>query len=337
MRDFFTGKKVELLTEEKETPGICVWHLDLEEKELGHMSCRLEDDVTFIRMVRGNMVCQINQEKVEMKSGEGIFINSCNAYRFISSEKGGCEFYVAAVDKEYLKADEATAEKFVNPVVKEDAGFWLKLMDAEEQAEVLDCIVRIAEAVKKKETGYELELRSLAFRMWMNLYRSFTAAAEAPTKAELKEKMKLYKMLEFLHINYTEKITLGELAKNSGISTGEYCRFFKKRMGQTPFEYLQAYRIERSLPEMVEKSLSTTKIVLKHGFSGSSYYAETFKKEMGCVPGDYRKWCRGEYEGECPLRKMWEQPQEAEKTAEQPTEKPAPVPVRRESMPAHLL
>lgn len=30
-----------------------------------------------------------------------------------------------------------------------------------------------------------------------------------------------------------------------------------------------------------------------NGFAGASYFSETFRKEMGCSPADYRKWYRG--------------------------------------------
>lgn len=340
MRDFFAGKNVEMLIDEKEIPGICVWHMELEESEMGHMSCRLEEAVTFIYMLHGNMTCQINSEKKELKTGNGIFINSHNAYRFTECTGNGCEFYVVSVKEGYLNADQVTAFKYVKPVI-EETGLFSQSLDSEkkEQEEVLACVGSIGESAREKEAGYELEIRSLVFRMWLNLYRTAQAASVSPKKSELKEKAKLNRMLEFLHIHYKEKITLGEMAADSEVSTGEYCRFFKKRMEQTPFEYLQAYRIEKSLPEILEKSDSITKIALKHGFTGSSYYAETFKKEMGCAPGDYRKWYRGEDTGECPLKQVREQKNQNDEALKKPTEKVtvSRSTVRRESMPTHLL
>ena len=114
-------------------------------------------------------------------------------------------------------------------------------------------------------------------------------------------------------------------------------------MYQTPVEYLQTYRIERSLPEILEKTGSITEIVLRHGFTGSSYYAETFKKEMGCAPGDYRKWYRREQEEECPLKtrpsdsKKRVSKDKSEQNEAEQTWKGEKAGNHRESMPAHLL
>lgn len=348
MREFFAGRNAELLTEEMKIPGVRVWHMELEEREFGHMACRMEEAFTFIYVLRGEMCCQVNQEKTEIKAGEGLFVNSLNAYRFLSCTKEGCEFYVAVFDKEYLKTDTDTAQKYVESIAGEETISGVPLnREKKTGRKILDCISDMGAALKEKEAGYELEIKGLALCMWTNLYRAVRAVNEAPKKAELREKAKLNKMLEFLHVHYKEKITLGGMAEACGVSTGEYCRFFKKRMEQTPFEYLQVYRIEKSLPEVLEKSDSITNIALKHGFTGSSYYAETFKKEMGCAPGDYRKWFRGEADGECPLKLNREEDRMDTKAAEAPVGKPAekqsakpeeqPAPVRRQSMPTHLL
>jgi AraC-like DNA-binding protein len=40
---------------------------------------------------------------------------------------------------------------------------------------------------------------------------------------------------------------------------------------------------------LAEKRLNITEIAQACGFSGSSYYAETFRKIVGVSPGEYRK------------------------------------------------
>ena len=89
MEKFFSGRDVKLLTDEKETPGVSVWKLNLEMAEIGHMSCRMEDGVTFLHADQGKMLCQVNQERIELCAGEGMFVNSRNAYRFVQGQDGG--------------------------------------------------------------------------------------------------------------------------------------------------------------------------------------------------------------------------------------------------------
>lgn len=326
MKAFLAGRKVELLTDEEQTKGINIWHMELEEKEMSHMTGRLEESPVFLYVADGRLACQVNQEKEELKEGEGLFINSGNLYRLAECGRYGVELYVIVMEKEYVEADRSIAQKYIAPVLENELLFHLKFGAEQEIPEILK---NLGEAARDKEEGYELKLRSLAFELWLNLYREMKAYQPSVKKADVREKVKLCRMLEYIHTHYKEKITLGELAGNAGISTGEYCRFFKKKMNRTPFEYLQVYRISQSLPEILEKTDTISNIALRYGFTGSSYFTETFKKEMGCAPGDYRKWCKGEME-ECPLKDIEEAPKISKKEEE-------PVSIRRTSMPAHLL
>ena len=68
----------------------------------------------------------------------------------------------------------------------------------------------------------------------------------------------------------------------------------------TPFEYLQKCRIWNSMDAVLDKTASMGDIAVENGFAGASYFSETFRKEMGCSPADYRKWYRG-LSDECPI------------------------------------
>lgn len=329
MKDFFAGRQVELFTDGEQTKGIRIWHMKLEEKEIRHMTGRLEERAVFLYVLNGTLVCQVNQEKETIEKGEGLFINRGNVYRLVQCIGDRVELYAVILDREYIEADEGIAQKYVAPVWEEERLFCLKF---DEEHPVTESLEKLGEAAADKEDGFELELRGLSCELWCRLYRAVKKYTIGTKKADIREKVKLCNILEFIHSHYKEKVTLTELAENAGISAGEYCRFFKKKMERTPFEYLQAYRIEQSLPEILEKSDTISNIALRHGFTGSSYFTETFKKEMGCAPGDYRKWYKGEVL-ECPLKETQEQ-QEAPKPVKK-MEKP--VSLRQSSMPAHLL
>ena len=329
MKEFFAGRKVSLLTDGEQTGGIGIWHMDLEEKEIRHMTGKLDEGAVFLWMEQGTLTCQVNQDRVEIEEGEGLFINSRNPYRLVQCKGSRAGLYVVILEREYVEADQVIAQKYTSPVLEDEKLFSLKLDRGHAVTEVLE---KLGEAAEKKEDGFELEFRCLAFELWRQLYREAKEYTPSVKKADIREKVKLSHMLEFIHTHYKEKITLAELAENAGISTGEYCRFFKKKMDRTPFEYLQAYRIEQSLPEILEKADTISNIALRHGFTGSSYFTETFKKEMGCAPGDYRKWYRGEL-GQCPLKGA----QEPQKALEPVRKVEKPVSLRQSSMPAHLL
>lgn len=61
--------------------------------------------------------------------------------------------------------------------------------------------------------------------------------------------------------------------------------------------YLMSYRIEQSIPLLVNTSYTITEIALQVVFPGASYYTEIFHRIMGITPSDYRCQIRGDLPG----------------------------------------
>ena len=69
-------------------------------------------------------------------------------------------------------------------------------------------------------------------------------------------------ILSYLHENYGEKITLEDVAKQVGLCKSECCRFFRRQMRQSLFEYLLDYRVGRSLPLLKAGRLTVAEVAL---------------------------------------------------------------------------
>ena len=71
------------------------------------------------------------------------------------------------------------------------------------------------------------------------------------------------------------------------MSASYFSRRFKEITGQTPFEYLLAYRVEVACEMLLEGSENVTEICYKCGFNDLSYFINVFKKHMGISPKSY--------------------------------------------------
>ena len=60
-------------------------------------------------------------------------------------------------------------------------------------------------------------------------------------------------------------------------------------MNESLFDYLLSYRIEQSLPILLESDHTVTEVSGMTGFSNPCYFTKIFKKQMGISPTDYRK------------------------------------------------
>ena len=56
---------------------------------------------------------------------------------------------------------------------------------------------------------------------------------------------RLREILTFIHENFATDISLDEIAESISLSKSECCRFFKKHMDMTIFDYILYYKIQK--------------------------------------------------------------------------------------------
>jgi AraC family transcriptional regulator, melibiose operon regulatory protein len=95
--------------------------------------------------------------------------------------------------------------------------------------------------------------------------------------------------MSYIQKHYSEELSLDELSATVNLSKSECCRLFKRTTGNTPFEYLLAYRIKQSISMMESGNKSIGEIASLTGFNSFSYYSVCFKKITGMTPKQYRK------------------------------------------------
>ena len=206
---------------------------------------------------------------------------------------------------EYLAAgDESLQNKYISPVAEAESFAYCRFMpSAEEDTDediLRQALLAAAQTAEGRDMAYELDMKSWLFTAWGSLYKKFAQPRPECKNAVIRERLKLNRMTGYLTEHCNEKLTLSAMAEACQVSTGDFCRFFKKHMEMTPFEYLQKCRIWNSMDAVLEKTASMGDIAVENGFAGASYFSETFRKEMGCSPADYRKWYRG-LSDECPI------------------------------------
>lgn len=89
--------------------------------------------------------------------------------------------------------------------------------------------------------------------------------------------------------NYTEQMSLSELAKMSNFSVSRFTNLFKKRTGVTPIHYINLTRLEHAKYLLEQTSHPINTIMEMVGFLDSSHFSKMFKKYYDITPLEYRK------------------------------------------------
>ena len=102
-----------------------------------------------------------------------------------------------------------------------------------------------------------------------------------------KEQAKATEFLEYIEMNYQEKLTLNEIAKQFKYSPGYFSRFFKEIVGVNYYSYLNFVRVNHATEQLLENHATLTDCALNNGFPNTKSFITMFKKQYGCTPGKF--------------------------------------------------
>ncbi len=96
-------------------------------------------------------------------------------------------------------------------------------------------------------------------------------------------------MLSYIYDNYSNAITLEDIANAANISRSEAGRCFKTYMECSPVDALIQYRLQIAHELLDDKSLTLEEISCTCGFHSVRYFNRQFKKKYGYTPHELRK------------------------------------------------
>lgn len=93
----------------------------------------------------------------------------------------------------------------------------------------------------------------------------------------------------WLEDNHARPVRMGELAEAVHLTGRTLLRRFRKAVGRTPAQYLQAVRIERAKRLLETGGESAGEIAAMVGYAEATAFFKVFKEVTGMTPGDYRR------------------------------------------------
>ncbi len=244
------------------------------------------NDIEFILVFRGEMNYNINGKTVTVKQGDGIFVNSNQLHCGFSKTKSECEFVCILIHPVMLCVSQAFEQDYVLPLLKNQSVPYLKLCaDVDWQSEILSEISNIYNS--KSDAAAILKISACFLKIWSLIFGNTKIKSEK--EIQNGDLIILKNMIGFIQKSYKEKITLSDIAKSGAVGQSKCCKLFEKHTGTTPIAYLIQYRLHQSTRHLKTTDMAITEIAHTVGFSGSSYYAEAFKKRYGKSPSEYKR------------------------------------------------
>ncbi len=132
------------------------------------------------------------------------------------------------------------------------------------------------------QSNNELELRTVFYNLILELTDLIVAGVFPEKNPEIKA------AVTFMEKNYTEDLTLGEIAAAVTLSPSYLSKLFKEYRNQTVMDFLERIRIEAALNLIKETNLSIKEITFRVGYRDPNYFSKVFKKVTNLSPTEIR-------------------------------------------------
>ena len=212
-----------------------------------------------------------------------------NARQFhvITAGDEDCELDCVIFQPMLLCSSKHIEKKFVYPIIANPSVPYVILHESVTwEREVLTRLTNLYELSCQRDC--ELEMMAVVCDIWKLLYdnlpRNVSKNKQYDGGLEIMKRMILY-----IQEHYKERINLGQLCREGGVSRTACTKLFQKYVNVTPIDYVRHYRIAKSIELLQGTDKTITEIAYETGFSGTSFYAKTFKKITGITPRQLRK------------------------------------------------
>lgn len=249
------------------------------------------EELQITLVTKGKLTIQINGIDYDLETGQAIFINKSVLHVVTHLIHDGQ--YVSFNFPEKLLAfysESAMEKSYVHPFTN---SFLLSLEikgNTEWQKQILQILWSMKKEFEtKKNWGWQYEISIKTVQLWLILISNISLSSEESSKHNRLQQERLQVMLSFIHQNYTNHITLKEIAEVAHLSVSECTRSFKKSIHMTPYYYLVKYRINKSCELLESTEYTITEIARRVGFNHVNHFIQSFKQNRNITPKEFRK------------------------------------------------
>ena len=97
------------------------------------------------------------------------------------------------------------------------------------------------------------------------------------------------KIIEFSFKRYLTPITLQQVADVASMSIPTFCRFFKKNIKKSYFDFLQDLRVSHACKLLTNTDKPVMEICYESGYNSWAHFSKQFKHVKEMTPSHYRK------------------------------------------------
>lgn len=231
----------------------------------------------------GQATLTVNQTSLQAKQGDILVFNAYDVHELVGIAKVlVAQFHVSLVTEygvDLLKVCSVPDKMKLLP------------RSCDHTKRIHNNMKRMFENSTQQAPGYELDSLGTIFQIVSSIIFEFSGiiADDQMVDNHQEDLQRIEILLRYVEMNYPNKISLQDAAEILNLSPNYFCRFFKRVMGKSFFEYLNIYRCMKANELIYTTNKSITEIALSVGFSTINYFNKVYKKFQNSSPSKNRK------------------------------------------------
>ena len=240
----------------------------------------------------GEAVVRLDKRDFTIRKGSLFFFNSNEPHQILASSQNG-------IKVAYLQMASSFCSEYLScfrnlEILENDLTGILTPLQRKELTGLM--VQAMTDYMAEESDLYGLHCICSICQMYSRLlsmvpYRQMTEAAYL---ARNKKMARLSRITEFIDQNYSEKITLTQLAELEDMTTTYLSHFIHDNLHMTFQEYVSSVRFERALKLLRDTSMCMTDVSVVSGFSDVKYLSRMLETYFGMSAQESCKQLRRE-------------------------------------------
>ena len=249
----------------------------------------LHTNIEIYRILSGECYMDIQSETLHCTEGDFIMILPDVVHSFYLNDTSDCTFQHIHFDPDMFSTivldNDGIFPITLLHAVLFSSYFYYRLNSDKTIDEHLDKLIELYTSSNSLFTAANLNVALMNLMLYI---LDHTEPVHEYTEPQLQNSYIAY-TLNYIQKHYTTKILQEDIALQLHISIRYLSKLFKSYMGVTLSNYINIYRINRSIKLMQDTDLTLTEIALQVGFKDSQHYSKVFMNIINATPSHYRK------------------------------------------------
>lgn len=249
------------------------------------------EDLEIILIMSGSARVSIDTKEYIVNENEGIFINAGILHAVHANSSSRCILKSIVFHPRLIGSiDSIYWQNYLEPIIQNKRLQHIFLKHTYSwHDDILNKSISVWNRLNDGDNGFEIYVRNELSEIILTIQSNHSTCEARSNVRSLLNAERIKTMLQYIHMHYSEEITIATLSRVALISESEVLRCFHNTIHITPNRYLKQYRIQKASRLLATTDYSSVEIALECGFQSSSYFTKTFKEQMGCTPLEYRK------------------------------------------------